>query len=353
VPLPGLGELAADAFTEGWLLSGCESEFTEAELRAAVGAALDCGHHPAVLEATLEIGKLAGVWKTVYDRRARLLRKHLKAVAKAWDACLAGLDPRDLVRRFRSVMALPAESAPKDPQRQWWQDAAATAAIGWLQGVYRSDGYPALVAALEDAIRAGMAEGEAGALALAASRQGRTGFRIRAAFKAAYERLAGDAQVSQRAQDTVTRIVTGTATDLGRTLAAQAGQDGSEEDMTSAADGEVAGSKSRSVETGTDWALYAAFLGGALALYSQAAGSGTGAGNAGCDAGPAGQLLLNWITAGDARVCPICSSYEDNSPYLPGDVPDYPHPRCRCSIDLAADYGSSSFLAALLDSYAN
>jgi hypothetical protein len=360
---PDLAEAAADAFTEGWLLSGCGAAFGEAEFRAAIGSALDCAHDPGVLEATLELGHLTGVWRTVYDRRERLLRKHLKAVTAAWNACLADLDPRDMVRQFRQVMDITAEAA--DPQKAWWKDAATTAALGWLRGLYRTDGYAALVAALEDAIRSGMAEGEADALALAASRQGRAGFAIAKAFRSAYDRLAGDDEVSRQAGGAVAKIVAGAAADTGRVLAAQAGDGGSEDDMTDAVDDTVTGKQPRAVDIGTDWHLYAAILAGAVALWQRLAGtgSGTGAGNAGSPVPsgpdtpppgpPAGPILLSWITAGDARVCVVCSGYEDNSPYTPEQVPDYPHPRCRCSVDLAPDSGSSSFLAALLDSFSN
>ena len=371
MPLPDLAEAAAGAFTEGWVLSGCEHEFTEAEFRAAIGSALDCAHDPAVLESTLILGSLTGTWKTVYDRRERLLRKHLKAVLAAWNACLADLDPRDVVRQFRQVMDLTAEAVTADPQKAWWKDAATTAALGWLRRLYKTDGYPALLAALEDAIRSGMAEGEAGALALAASRQGITGFSIAKAFRSAYDRLAGDGKVSQQAADALTAIVSGAAGDVGRTLAAQAGDGGSEQDMTDAVDDTVTGKEPRAVEVGTDWWLSAAILAGAVALWQRISGtgSGTGAGSAGQPSpddgttagpdtppgggGPTGQILLNWYTAGDSRVCVVCQGYEDNSPYLPADVPSYPHPRCRCSVDLAPDSGSSSFLAALLDSFTN
>ena len=351
--LPALAEAAADAFTEGWRLSGCDAPFGEAEFRAAIGSALDCAHDPGVLEATLDLGHLTGTWKTVYGRRERLLRKHLKAVLAAWDACIAELDPRIVARRFRSVMDHTAESS--DPDRQWWKDAATTAALGWLRGLLRTEGYPALVAAVEAAIRDGMAEGEADALALAASRQGKTGFRIARAFSAAYARLDGDQGISHRAEDALAAITAWAAADTGRALASQAEDGGSEDDMASAVDDTLAGEQPRSVETGIDQALYAAILAGAVALWQQADGSGggTGAGTIVPPGGtpPGGPVLMSWVTAGDGRVCVVCQGYEDGGPYRPEDVPGYPHPRCRCSVDLAPGSGSSSFLAALLDSF--
>lgn len=327
-----LAEAAADAFLAGWVLSGTEAEFTEAELRAAVGAALDCAHDPAVLETSLLIGSLQGTWKTVYDRRERLLRRHLKAVLAAWKTCLADLDPRDMVRQFRQVMNLAAEAAVKDPQKQWWKDAATTAAIAWLRGVYRTEGYPALVAAIEDAIRSGMAEGEAGALALAASRQGVTGFRIAKAFRAAYDRLDGSGDVSHKAADTIAAIVAGAAADAGRALAGQAGDGGSEDDMTSAAQDALTGDDARSAWSWTDWAVWAAIGAGASALF-RLAGIGS----------------IAWYDVGDSRECQTCLDNAAGSPYQAGSVPPFPaHIRCRCSLDAADSSPLSAFLAAYL-----
>jgi hypothetical protein len=357
----GLAESAAQAYLAGWALTGAPfTERIEAGCIAAVECALEHPRDPGILEATLQLGHLTGVWQTVYDRRERLLRKNLRAVTAAWDACIADLDPRDVVKRFRSAIYLPAEAVTKDPTKRWRQDTAIATALGWLRGVYHSGGYDALVAALEDAIREGMAEGEAGALALAASRQGKTGFRIDDAFKAAYQRLADDHSVTQQAADAATAIIDGAAGDTGRRLASMAGDGASEDEMTAAAADAVSGATSRSLKTWLSDHLWAGILAGAVALYKRLPGTGTGtrAAPAGPDTPPggtppSGPVLLDWITAGDGRVCPTCSGYEDNSPYAPEDVPDFPHPGCRCSVDLESGPGSSSFLTALLDSFSN
>ena len=333
-PQPDLAALAAEAYTAGVVLSGAPvTGRVRAGCAAAVSAALEHAHEPGILEATLDLGHLEGIWAVIYARRARLLRKHVKRVMAAWNACAEPLDARELVARFRSDAYLTSESATKDPQKQWWRDVAVAAALGWLRAVYRSDGYDALVAAITDAIRSGMAEGEADALALAASRQGKTGFDIAAAFKAAYGRLADDHTISQQAADTVTRIIDGAGNDLGRRLASMAGDGSSEQDMADAVDDVAAGDDVGSVSRWTDWALWAALGIGAMALYSQA-----------------GVTLVSWVTAGDTRVCAQpCQENEDNSPYLLGQVPEFPgHPRCRCSLD-TSDSISSSFLDAFLN----
>jgi hypothetical protein len=361
-----LAEACADAYLAGWALTDAPwTPRIEAGLIAAVECAAEFADDPAVLETSLILGSLEGIWATIYQRRERLQRKHERAILAAWKTVTAGLDPADVVRWFRRDTYQTAEAATKDPAKRWWQDVAITTALAWLRAVYQHHGYDALVAAVADAIRAGMAEGEAGALALAASRQGKTGFRIDQAFKAAYGRLATDHTIDQRAAAAVAGMIDAAAGDVGRRLASQAGDGAGEDDMTGGVEDVMDGG--RAARTAADAGLWAGILAGAKGLYSRLASGLTGmlggSGGTGQAPGPdtppggtppsPGPVLLNWITAADARVCVTCSSYEDNSPYTPEQVPDYPHPRCRCSVDLAPDSGSSSFLAALLDSFTN
>ena len=333
--------LAAEAYLSGWALTDAPwSPRIEAGLIAAVECAAEFADDPAVLEASLVLGSLTGVWATIYQRRARLQRKHERAILAAWRACTAGLDPADLARWFRRDTYQTAEAATKDPTKRWWRDVAIATALAWLRAVYHTDGFEALVAALADAIRSGMAEGEAGALALAASRQGRTGFRIAAAFQAAYDRLADDHTIEQRAATAVTGIIDATAGDVGRRLAAQAGDGASQDDMAGGVSDVMSGGQA--VDRGSDAALWAGIGLGALALY-QAIGTPAGGGNA-----PDIASLL-WVTAADGRVCVQCQDNEDNSPYTLTNAPEMPaHPRCRCSWDYTGNVPSS-----LLDSFTN
>jgi hypothetical protein len=311
------------------------------------------GSGPKVPKAPmLDTRNLTGVWAEIYGRRNKLLTRHSKAVAAAWDACIAELgSPRSMVQSFRSEARLVAKLA--DPNRPWWKDAGTAAALAWLQGLYQAKGWAALVAALELAIAEGMAEGEADALALAADRLGRTGFAIGKAFSAALARLQGDPGIAQQAADAAAEMADSAAADLGGTLADQAGDDASEDDMTAAVSDALSGGQSRAVGLGLDWALYAAILAGAVALYQRAmqqqTTESTVPGQPPQEPPPApARILLDWITAGDDRVCDTCQGYADHGPYSPEDVPGYPHGRCRCSIAEAATM-PTSFLAALLD----
>lgn len=332
-----LANAAREAFAAGYALTGAPvTDRARAGSAAAVALAHERAHDPGILEATLDLGHLEGTWAVVYARRDRLLARHLRAVLAAWNDLVKPLDARQLARAFRSAAYITSETV--SPDVKFWRDTGITAALAWLRAILHADGYPALVAALEDAIRAGMAEGEADALALAASRQGKTGFRIADAFAAAYERLAGDPSISQQAHDAAAALTDAAAGDVGRRLASLAGDDGGEDDMTAGVAGVM--DAGQATERGTDWALWAGIGLGAKALYSRVADAIGGM--------LGGLVEVDWVTASDGKVCVTCQGNEDDGPYSPDDLPAYPaHPRCRCSTQSRTRF-PLSFLAPYL-----
>ena len=71
--------------------------------------------------------------------------------------------------------------------------------------------------------------------------------------------------------------------------------------------------------------------GGAVTAYlDQAMQSAVSAAMGAAYSALGGIELLNWLDAGDGRVCPTCKDYADKSPYTLRDYPATPHPRCRC-----------------------
>ncbi|HEV2240254.1 MAG TPA: hypothetical protein VGS06_22825 [Streptosporangiaceae bacterium] len=321
-----MAEAAAEAYLAGWALT--EAPYTNrvhAGLTAAVALAGEHQHDPGVLEVSLQLGHLTGAWQTIYDRRERLQVKHERAILAAWRACLAALDPADLARRYRLAIGQHGETT--DPDRRWWQDTGIAAAAAWLAGVYRADGYDTLVTALANAIRAGMAEGEAGALALAASKLGRTGFRIDKAFKAAYKRLAGDQTISRQAAQAATRLIDAAAAAAGRRLAAVQGDSGSEQDMTAAV--KDATDNARSVRQVAGDVFWTAMGAGALSLFGRASQPPPGSSDSGVT------VLIDWNS--EPSACIICQDNTAGGPYAPQDVPPYlAHPNCRCWLSAAS-----------------
>lgn len=175
-----------------------------------------------------------------------------------------------------------------------------------------------------------MAEGRAGALALAASRQGHAGFDIAAAFTAAYAALDGDAGVTSRAHEVATKIIDGAGADLGIRLASMTADDASYDDMLTATWGLVSGDSVRSVSAFTDWGLWAGIGAGILDLFRDA-----------------GVGMVRWETEGPVP-CPVCRENADNGPYQPEAVPTYTaHPHCKCELSTTESLPSRLFDAFL------
>ncbi len=290
------------------------------------------------------------VWGEIEQRRAKLARKHLKAVLAAWNDCTAGLSTRALVSQFRAEVQPVAKYA--DPNR----DKALETALAWLAAIYGAKGYAALVAAISDAIRSGMAEGEADALAVAAARSGAGGIAIDRAFADAYERLADGGEISRQAADVAGKMISGAAADVSRVLAEGAADDSSDDEASSAVDDTVTGNNVRSVSSWLQDAIWGAIGAGAVALFGRAsqpqpsapAEPGEGPAVPPSPPEPPGMVLLIWVT--DGNPCKACMDNEAGSPYAPQDLPSFPqHNHCQCEITTYDDVPSSFFAAYLLN----
>ena len=281
----------------------------------------------AVVKAADAVPKVEGaglpeaIRPAIVARRKRLIRAHVAKVDAAWDACIARLPIQAMVRGFRQDAGLVAKAA--STERRARKDAGTAAALAWLQGIGQTPGYAALIGAVEDAIRSGMAEGEADALAAAAARQDAGKLDVEAAFDAAYARLAGDPGVAQQAQETIEAIIGGAGADIGRQLAGQAEAGATERDMASAVRGVTTGAV-RSLQAWLGDGIYASFGAGADGLFTQA------------------QVQVYWAT--DGNPCPTCVENEAGSPYGPGEVPEFPaHPNCQCDLYTTDPVPSSLF----------
>jgi len=328
------------------------------------GGASGCGCGPAAADEGAVAKAVTGgpkvrerpgpepVWGEIEQRRATLTRKHLKAVLAAWNALAGTLDARALVRQYRAEVQPVAKYA--DPDRNKARDLT----LAWLLALQQRKGWAALVAAIEDAIRSGMAEGEADALAVAAARQGAGGIAIDRAFADAYERLADDGDISRQAADAARKMIDGAAADASGVLAGA--PDGASDDTADAVDDTVTGNDVRSVGSWLQDVIWGA-IGAGIAWLCGLAGTGSTPGPVpppGPGEGPvpppvppeppAGPVFLNWVT--DGNPCVACQDNEAGSPYAPQDLPPFPqHPRCQCEIVPADDVPASYFAAYLLD----
>jgi hypothetical protein len=274
----------------------------------------------SVTEVSIDLGQLEGVWADVYARQDALYAKHARKARTAWRKAVAGLDLAALVAAFRRhalmLPAAPAAPAPgtdhESPQaakhhKAELRNLARSMASGFLAGVNDQPDYSALLAAVTAALAASAGEGTASALAVSAAANGYDGF--------AWDKAARDGR-SEPDPGTVTgwlaKIVAGAVTDLAAALTAGAVTGSSEAAMLAAA--------AASLRKGSS---VTAFLGLAMA-------SAVSAAIAAAYAALGGIELLDFVTAGDGKVCARCEKAADDGPYSPRDYPGPRHPLCRC-----------------------
>ena len=272
---------------------------------------------PAVHELAIDLSNLTGIWADVYARQDALYAKHQRKARTAWRKATAGLDLAALIAAFRR-QSLMIDGAPapgtdhESPSAAKYHKAelrnmARSMAAGFLLGVNDQPDYAGLLAAVTAALTASAGEGTAAALGISAAAAGYSGF--------AWDKSARDGR-SEPDQGTATgwvaKVIAGAVGDLARTLAAGAVAGVSADAMQAAASAVLA--KGRSVTALLGHAMHSAVSSAMGAAYAALGGI----------------ELLDWISAGDGRVCAVCVGYEENSPYTPQDYPDTPHGGCRC-----------------------
>jgi len=284
--------------------------------RVAVEIACEHSDDADVFEATLKLGSLEGTWAKVYDRREALYREHTANVIAAWGPVVAGLPVSLAVTRFRRSAGI-EETVDRNRASI---SAKALAVAKWLvHQVFNDPTSPkflTLVWKLADAIKTGIAEGEAGAIALAAQQVSIVGIDFDIAFRDAWKQLEKLGEYYADARGWLGRILNGAATDVGRLLARLAERNATHEDMVTEVTDLLGSNEIRSVSALVDMAMGQSFSRGALALYARE-----------------GIREVDFFTAGDSRVCPICDTDEKGSPYALIEAPQPPrHSFCRCVI---------------------
>ncbi|KIF00863.1 hypothetical protein PL81_38775 [Streptomyces sp. RSD-27] len=315
---------ARAAFAAGWALSGGPlNERVRVACETAVALAIEAADDPGILQATIDLGRLEGMWALLFQRRDQLLDDCTRSV---WDAWLP-LIGRTAVGA--AVDQLLAALGVHEADRGWRDDlrtaakAAARALLGAIAGL---SGFGALRSVLRDVLATGRAEGMVEAVAIAAERVSRIGLDWEIAFKDAYQAMDSLDDLWAGADGWLARVLDGGAGDLGRVLADGLETGLSRDELIDAAM-DVLTAEEGSVAFVVDWAMTTAADEGALALYR---GEGV--------------LQIEIITAADGRVCSACIDAEASSPWYIGDQPRLPlHPNCRCVY--SADISLAHFAA--------
>jgi hypothetical protein len=288
-----------------------------------IAVALACEHatDPAILEVTLHLGKLEGMWAQLFARREKLIAQYTATVTTAWRQLIRPRLFRDGLHTLRQQLGLTEATTDQQERDEEIKAAALAAARSMLQGLPLTPGWAQVRQSLRDALAAGQAEGILGAVAIAAERAGRDGLDWDAGFARAYQQLERLDTLWSQAETWLSRLVERAVVDLARALAAKATAGAGYDDMLDASSEELDGDDVDAVDFTTDWAMTTAMGTGAMGLYQLQ-----------------NLLAVNWITAGDGRVCAACQANEDSSPWPLDAAPECPaHPRCRCVLDAGLD----------------
>lgn len=298
-------EFAAQAYAAGLAASGGPlTERVMAGAQVAVAIAVERAHDPRILEVTIDLGRLEGLWARLFQRREDLIRHHTRQVADVWTDLLTAELIADAVRGLRQ----------DDRARtvEGWKTAVAAAAAalaGWLRSRPQ---WTALRQALRDALVAAQAEGATAAAVLAADQAGEDPPDWDTEFDATVEAIRDRYQLWADADTWAGRLADSAAGTFGRSLGDDPTADDS--DLADMADQALNDDRNGPVPFTVDWAMTAAAAAGALAAYTAQ-----------------GQTQAGWVTAGDGRVCRVCEDNEAAGPYPLIEFPTLPaHPRCRC-----------------------
>jgi 2'-5' RNA ligase len=304
---------AREAFAAGWAASqGPMTERVRAASVAAVQTAVEHADDPRILEVTIDLGKLEGMWALLFQRREEQQAKHVPIVAAAWRELIDRDAVAAMVDRFRQYAGL-AEADHDNPNIRVEALAAAKAMLNAIAAAAGA-GWDALRTALRNAIAAGRAEGMVNAVAIAAERASRIGLDWNIAFDDAYRSLERLDEIWADTGGWLGRTIDRAAADLGRVLAQGAEDGASRDEMIDAAMDVLTSSDADAVAFVVDWAMTTAADQGALDLYRSE-----------------GALRADWISAGDGRVCVTCIDNEAGNPWPLTDFPIMPsHPVCRC-----------------------
>jgi 2'-5' RNA ligase len=328
LPVPDCGafaERALDAYRAGWARSG--GPMTDRVREGATTAVrMACEHAgtPGVLEATLKLGSLEGTWAKVFARRDELIARNSYAAVTAWKTVLTRDQIAAAVSDFRRRAGI-TETDGGQTRDDEIKAAALAAAAALIRSLPNRPEWKILRTALRNALAAGQAEGAVDAIAIAADRIGKLGLDWDVAYGHMYDALADLETLWADADGWLATILKQATGELGRSLAASASSGATYAQMLAGAVAALDSGDVEAVSFVVDWALATGLAQGALRLYSSE-----------------GVTDVDWITAGDDRVCATCQDNEDNSPYTPTAFPACPgHPRCRCTP--AASVGLANF----------
>lgn len=317
---------ARTAYAMGWAASGGPmTDRVQAGCVAAIQYAQDHEHDPAVLEATLRLGHMEGVWASIFARRTQLYADNTAKVERAWKLLVSSLDLPAIVKAVRAQAGVTEKDRDKTTTAY-----ASLLVLNALAGAIGTKQWNTLRDELQAALNAGLGEGQAGAMALLADTISQsTGFDFDRAFADAKQELGADNPFLVSVDNWLSQLMDVVSTYIGGVLAQSIADDDDYDDMLDEFGDELSDPK-RPMSYIIDQLTHLAISAGILWFYRRN-----------------GVANIWFITVGDEAVCPMCDDAEATSPYEISDVPTPPlHPNCRCSL-----YTDDSMSSDLIDGY--
>lgn len=249
-------------------------------------------------DATIQLADLRGIWRPVYARRQALHATADAIVIAAWRADTHDIDLGPAITAWRQSIG-----ETEDPATQHRREAATATVLALLSTRTWTHLRTALALAAKRAHRAGWAAGHA----IATRSQDDDTDYGDSEYTIASPDLSDDAAAGT-ATSTLTAILNAMARRTGRAMA--------DSDDNPEADAQAALNAAISITLAADITVSAAYGAGLLAAYLAT-----------------GAQAVNWVTAGDGRVCSRCSDNETNGPYSLLTSPRLPaHGNCRCAL---------------------
>lgn len=302
-----LAEPALTAYAAGVAATGAPvTSRVRAGARAAVALAIEHADDLRILEATLHLGRLEGTWAGIFDRREKAHTSADRKILAGWRKLVAGLDLADAIRQLRPVLGLAEADTDQQQERDRQRGQAAAIILAVLMLLTRTDGWTTLNITLSEAFTDAHSAGWDAANRLLDEARKVLG------YPAGEDPGLGQQTASGMAADTLLAALAATARQLARHLTGGGYDPGDGNQL----DGDMRTwlASGRDLSLAVDTAMSVAYVGGMIAAYLSR-----------------GVHLINFVTAGDGRVCPQCAAAEDGNPYQPTAFPRPPlHPGCRC-----------------------
>lgn len=298
------------AFCSGFAARGgtTVTDRVRAGHRAAIQLAVEHWEDPDIIEATLKLGELEGVWATIYARRQDLLDSTRADFDAAWKTAFSN-GTKDFATLVATARHQAGVMEKVDTSSVVWTTSII---LAMLHSIMHGDDWQRLRLEVGNSIASGQAYGAADAMELLADKIGALNFNFDKAYTTARQRFENDPGVLRQVDIWLNTLASDVAKVMAKKLHSMAQDGASEEDMQTWAEDELSNGDSPVFGLLFDGLMLASITYGIMWFYRSN-----------------GVSQVYFITAGDAAVCQECENAENRNPYPADSAPSPPlHFQC-------------------------